>query len=86
MTSDAELVERTREGDMSAFEEIVRRYQAQVYGLAWHLTGSFTDAQDIAQEVFIAAAAGMPVTAILANPTAIDEAIARAYADEPPPG
>lgn len=53
--TDAQLVEQTRNGDNSAFGDLVRRYQGLIYGLAYHRLGSFADAQDIAQETFIKA-------------------------------
>jgi len=53
--TDAQLVEGTLEGDMSAFGILVNRYRGLVYGLAYHVVGSFHDAEDIAQEAFIKA-------------------------------
>ncbi|MFQ6040951.1 MAG: RNA polymerase sigma factor, partial [Candidatus Poribacteria bacterium] len=52
---DAQLVERTLEGDMSAYGILVNRYRSLVYGLACHVIGRFQDAEDIAQEAFIKA-------------------------------
>ena len=43
------------EGNLEAFDAIVRRYQDAVYATALHRTGNFADAQDIAQEAFLAA-------------------------------
>ena len=54
-TSDAEQVARTLAGDHGAYKELVTRYQGHVYGLAYSLSGNWTDAQDIAQEAFIRA-------------------------------
>ncbi|HHX50151.1 MAG TPA: sigma-70 family RNA polymerase sigma factor [Clostridia bacterium] len=51
--SDEVLVQKCLDGDRSAFEEIVRRYQKQIYSLAYRLTNHLEDAQDLAQEVFI---------------------------------
>lgn len=53
--TDVQLVQRTQQGEAEAFGEIVRRYQDAVYGLAVHLVHDFTDAQDVAQQVFIRA-------------------------------
>jgi RNA polymerase sigma-70 factor, ECF subfamily len=47
------LLERCRLRDELAWESLVRRYQARVYGVAYHYTGRAEDAQDVAQEVFI---------------------------------
>lgn len=51
--SDIELVSEFRNGNMSAFDEIVRRYQKKVYFLARRILINHDDADDVAQEVFI---------------------------------
>jgi len=48
-------VRRTCEGDRRAFGELVERYRDMVYGLAYHLTGEFEAARDLAQEGFVQA-------------------------------
>jgi RNA polymerase sigma-70 factor (ECF subfamily) len=53
--SDAELVERARQGDGSAFGELVERYQASVFRTALAALRSREEAEDIAQESFVAA-------------------------------
>lgn len=53
---DADLiVERARRGDPAAFDGLVRRFRPRIYALALHLTGSSSDADDIAQEAFVEA-------------------------------
>lgn len=52
--TDAELVERFREGDRAAFNEIVQRYQDRVYSLCWRWLGDAETAEEIAQDVFLA--------------------------------
>ncbi|MGO9243152.1 MAG: RNA polymerase sigma factor [Verrucomicrobiia bacterium] len=54
---DEELgwIRRSREGDLAAFEELVRRYQQMIHALTFRMTGSPSDAEDLAQEVFIRA-------------------------------
>jgi RNA polymerase sigma factor (sigma-70 family) len=52
---DAQLVSATLAGKPEAYQDLVTRYQGHVYGLAYSLVGSWTDAQDIAQETFIRA-------------------------------
>lgn len=47
------LIERFKNGEINVFDEIVRRYQRQVYNLAYSLTQNCEDAYDISQEVFI---------------------------------
>lgn len=49
------LVERAKRGDQAAFAELVRRYRGRILALAFHLTGSNSEAEDIAQEVFLKA-------------------------------
>jgi RNA polymerase sigma-70 factor, ECF subfamily len=51
----AQLVERAKQGDQAAFCELVRRYRGRIVALALHLTGSLSEADDIAQEVFLKA-------------------------------
>lgn len=50
-----QLVERSQNGDSIAFEELVTLYQDKIYGLSYHLTGNYADAQDLAQEAFVKA-------------------------------
>ena len=52
---DAALVAASQRGDQAAFGEIVRRYQRAVHRLAWSLTRSSSDADDLAQEAFVRA-------------------------------
>jgi RNA polymerase sigma factor (sigma-70 family) len=51
----AEAAERAR-----AFGEIVRRYQAMAFGLAWAMLGDFQLAEDAAQEAFLSAWRHLP--------------------------
>ena len=50
---EAALVERCRQGDDLAWEQLVRRCQGRVYGMAYHYLGSVEDARDAAQEAFV---------------------------------
>jgi RNA polymerase sigma factor (sigma-70 family) len=52
-TEDAELVWETLAGDRDAFAALVDRYRNLLCGLAYHHLGSFDDAQDVAQDVFL---------------------------------
>jgi len=52
MADDEILVERIKNGDLSAFDELVRKYYKQISILAYKMTGSYEDSEDIAQEVF----------------------------------
>ena len=53
--SDATLVNRSVEGDAEAFRALVEKYQDAVFGAALSRTGSAADAEDVAQETFLAA-------------------------------
>jgi RNA polymerase sigma-70 factor (ECF subfamily) len=50
---DRELIARCREGDDSAFEELVGKYQQQIVNLVYHYIGNRGDVEDIAQKIFI---------------------------------
>ena len=52
---DAELIQRTVSGDDTAFAELVKKYQKQVYALAWRKIGDFHTAEDITQDTFLKA-------------------------------
>ncbi|MBI5090866.1 MAG: sigma-70 family RNA polymerase sigma factor [Candidatus Hydrogenedentes bacterium] len=54
-TADALLVERAQSGDLTAFEELVRRYRNDVFSLSYHYVRSREEAWDISQEVFFKA-------------------------------
>jgi RNA polymerase sigma-70 factor (ECF subfamily) len=49
--ADADLVVAAVGGDRRAFEALLRRHYDRVHGLAWQLTGSRADADDVAQDV-----------------------------------
>jgi RNA polymerase sigma-70 factor (ECF subfamily) len=51
--ADLVLVQRAQQGDMPAYDELVRRYQERVYATIYHMTGNHEDAGDLAQETFI---------------------------------
>jgi RNA polymerase sigma-70 factor, ECF subfamily len=48
---DADLVARAATGERGAFEALLRRHYDRIHRIAWRLTGSASDADDIAQEV-----------------------------------
>jgi RNA polymerase sigma factor (sigma-70 family) len=55
MTEDGDwnLVRRAQAGETAAFATLVRRYQAPVVRFCERMTGSLSDAEDIAQEAFV---------------------------------
>jgi RNA polymerase sigma factor (sigma-70 family) len=48
---DADLLAGAVAGDREAFGLLLRRHYDRIHGLAWQLTGSRADADDIAQDV-----------------------------------
>lgn len=53
--SELALVDRARAGDTTAFEELVRHYDRQIFRTAQHITQNREDAEDITQDVFFKA-------------------------------
>jgi RNA polymerase sigma-70 factor (ECF subfamily) len=49
------LVAKARQGDLSAYDDLVRRYQERIYATVYHMTSNHEDANDLAQEAFIKA-------------------------------
>ena len=52
---DRALVESSRSGDVSAFEELVRRYDRKLYRIAHGITHNNEDAEDVVQTAFLKA-------------------------------
>src|SRR3569623_3387039 len=48
---DRDLVSAAVAGDRAAFADLLARHYARIHGLAWQLTGTRADADDIAQSV-----------------------------------
>ncbi|HXW05402.1 MAG TPA: RNA polymerase sigma factor [Vicinamibacterales bacterium] len=49
------LVERCRQGDLGAFEEIYRAHAGRLFSVACRLVGNPADAEDLLQEIFLSA-------------------------------
>lgn len=49
------LVERCRQGDAAAFEAIYRAHARRLYSVACRMVGNPADAEDLLQEIFLAA-------------------------------
>jgi RNA polymerase sigma-70 factor, ECF subfamily len=47
------LIEKSIDGDLAAFREIIERHAPRVQAIAYQMTGNSADSQDIAQEVFL---------------------------------
>jgi RNA polymerase sigma-70 factor (ECF subfamily) len=55
MTSDEDLVARSRGGDLDSFNQLVVRWERPIYALAYRVIGREEDARDVAQETFLRA-------------------------------
>lgn len=53
--TEGEIIERVIKGDRQAYSLLVEKYKNPVYNLAFRMTGSAEDADDLAQETFIRA-------------------------------
>jgi RNA polymerase sigma factor RpoE len=52
---DSELVNRAQREDLSAYDQLVRRYQERIYATVYHMTSNHEDAHDLVQDTFIKA-------------------------------
>jgi RNA polymerase sigma-70 factor (ECF subfamily) len=55
LPDEPDLIERSRSGDLQAFNSIVLAYQDQVFNLCLRMLGSVAPAEDVTQETFISA-------------------------------
>jgi len=55
MTTDEELVARSRGGDLDSFNQLVVRWERPIYALAYRVIGREEEARDVAQETFLRA-------------------------------
>ncbi|MGA7634957.1 MAG: sigma-70 family RNA polymerase sigma factor [Terriglobales bacterium] len=53
--NDLDLVHATQNGDLSAFEQLVGRYDRKLFRIAEHVTRNREDSQDVVQESFLKA-------------------------------
>ncbi len=53
MREDIELIQRCKEGDLEAFEMLVKKYRNEAVNIAYSLLGCRADGEDVAQESFI---------------------------------
>lgn len=59
MDADVKLIERYLEGDTTAVDELVIKYQKQIYALIYRMTKDIEDAKDLTQKTFIKALNGI---------------------------
>jgi RNA polymerase sigma-70 factor, ECF subfamily len=55
VSEELALVRAAKAGDDSAFEELVRRYDRNVFRIAQHITQNREDAEDVVQDAFLKA-------------------------------
>ena len=55
VSEELRLVNAAREGDVGAFEELVRKYDRNVFRIANHITQNREDAEDVVQDAFLKA-------------------------------
>ena len=55
VSEELALVHAAKAGDMGAFEELVRRYDRNVFRIAQHITQNREDAEDVVQDAFLKA-------------------------------
>lgn len=53
--ADFALVDRARDGDLSAFRDLVEKYQQRAHSIALGVLGNYQDAEDATQEAFVKA-------------------------------
>ncbi|HHX50430.1 MAG TPA: RNA polymerase subunit sigma-24, partial [Clostridia bacterium] len=52
---EQDLIEKSKQGNLEAFEELVILYEKQIYNVAYRFIGNHDDASDLAQEAFVRA-------------------------------
>jgi RNA polymerase sigma-70 factor, ECF subfamily len=52
-STEAEVIQRAREGDSSAFERLYRSHSPRVYAVCLRMIGDPTEAEDLTQEAFL---------------------------------
>ena len=57
---EAAIVRRVLDGDVNAFETLVREYEKNVYNIALRMVNNSEDASDMTQEAFIKAYNSLP--------------------------
>jgi RNA polymerase sigma-70 factor, ECF subfamily len=65
--SDRELVERSLRSDLPAFETLVARYQKAIFHIAHYKCRNYFDAEDLCQDIFLAAFKALPTLKDLNN-------------------
>jgi len=51
--TDEDLVQKIKDGDQDAFDQLIHRYEGKIYSVAYRFMGNHADAGDLAQDTFI---------------------------------
>lgn len=57
---ESDLIQRSKQGEIEAYDTLVRRFQERIYATIYHMTANHEDANDLAQETFIKAYQAIP--------------------------
>lgn len=57
---DSVFVHKAMAGDLEAFETLVGRYERGIFNVAYYKSGNCFDAEDLSQEIFLAAFKALP--------------------------
>ena len=52
---EKELIAESQEGNLTAFDELVRRHHSRIYATVYHMTSNREDTDDLTQETFLKA-------------------------------
>jgi RNA polymerase sigma-70 factor (ECF subfamily) len=55
LDDERDWIVKSQQGDLEAFEALIKRYQHMIHSLTFRMTGSTADSEDLAQETFIQA-------------------------------
>ena len=50
---ERDIVQRCSRGEVRAFEELYKRFGSRLYTVAYRMTGSAADAEDLVQDIFL---------------------------------
>ncbi|MBN2163724.1 MAG: sigma-70 family RNA polymerase sigma factor [Pontiellaceae bacterium] len=57
---DDDLVLKAQQGDVHAFDQLVKRYHGKIYALTYNMTSNREDAEDLTQDIFVKAYQALP--------------------------
>ncbi len=52
---EKELINESQSGDLTAFDELIRRHHSRIYATVYHMTSNREDTDDLTQETFLKA-------------------------------